>query len=355
MYPANKSEVILQRALTALNINTGLVGQITAREPIVGQKNRKVDARVEILAHGQSYIYLAEVKRIDRFAQLVELKYRQDECGNQMLLVAPRITNEIADKCRELKIQFIDAAGNVYLQNPSLYILVKGLRPFEEDSNTMDQEGKRAGTATHLRICFALLCKPELLNAPYREINKIAGVALGTIGWVFVDLNARGYATGDKGEGGRILLEKQRLMQEWVTNYPIKLRPKLNQRRFRAPTADWWKQLDVTQYGAQWGAEVAAAELTGHLRPHTFTLYFHKTNRQQNLTKFVVDHKLRPDAQGDIEILDTFWEFEDENPIPNTVPPLLIYADLIATLDPRNLETAKLVFAQYDTPTIIEG
>jgi len=354
-YPANKDEAVLQRALTALNITTGLVGQITAREPIVGPKNRRVDARVEILANGQPYIYLAEVKRIDRFALLAEFKYRQDECGAQILLVAPRITNEIADKCRELNLQYIDAAGNVYLQNPGLYILVKGQRPIEEDHDTKDQEGKRAGTATNLRVFFALLCKPKLLNAPYREINKIAGVALGAIGWIFFDLNARGYVTGGKGKGDRILLEQQKLTQEWVTNYPIKLRPKLNPRRFRAPTTDWWRNLDVTQYGAQWGAEVAADKLTGHLRPHAFTLYFHEENRQKNLTKLVVDHKLRPDTQGDIETLDAFWDFEDEKPMLETVPPLLVYADLIATLDPRNLETAKLIYEQYDTVTITEN
>jgi len=33
----------------------------------------------------------------------------------------------------------------------------------------------------------------------------------------------------------------------------------------------------------------------------------------------------------------------------------LVYADLIATLNPRNLETAKLIYEQYDTVTITEN
>jgi hypothetical protein len=61
----------------------------------------------------------------------------------------------------------------------------------------------------------------------------------------------------------------------------------------------------------------------------------------------VAEHKLRADPQGDIEILDAFWDFEDEKPMPETVPPLLAYADLIATLDPRNLEAAKLIHERY--------
>ena len=182
-------------------------------------------------------------------------------------------------------------------------------------------------------------------------MTKAAGVALGTIGWVFFDLHTRGYVTGGKGQGDRVLRERQKLLQEWVTNYPIKLRPKLNTRRFRAPKPDWWKDVNITKYCAQWGAEVAAETLTGYLRPQALTIYLHKEHGQRNLTKMVAEHKLRADLHGDIEILEAFWDFGDEETMPETVPPLLVYADLIATLDPRNLETAKLILERYLAPT----
>ena len=105
--------------------------------------------------------------------------------------------------------------------------------------------------------------------------------------------------------------------------------------------------MDITKYGAQWGAEVAAEKLTAYLRPHALTIYLHKEQGQKNLTRMVAEHKLRADPQGDIEILDAFWDFEDEKPMPETVPPLLVYADLIATMDPRNLEAAKLIHERY--------
>lgn len=348
MNPLNNTEqAILLRALEALHRTTGIIGNVIEREPIIAQ-GFHADARVEIEANGQCYGYMAEIKRIDRFATLGNIKNQYRQFGDQLLLVAPRVTTEIAEKCRELDLQFIDAAGNAYLHATGMFVLVKGLRPIEgEDFQLAEQQGKRAGTATNLRVFFALLCKPELLNAPYREINQAAGVALGTVGWVFYDLNARGYITGGKGKGDRVLLERQRLVQEWVTNYPIKLRPKLNPRRFRAPKIDWWKEVDITKYGAQWGAEVAAEKLTGYLRPHALTIYLHKEQGQKNLTRMVAEHKLRADLQGDIKILDAFWDFEDEKPMPQTVPPLLVYADLIATLDPRNLEAAKLIHKQY--------
>jgi hypothetical protein len=344
-YLIDKQRALLQHALDALHKGTGFAGQIIEQEPTIALEQGRAEARIEIQANGKPYRYTAEIKRIDRFAYLAEIKYRQNPNADPLLLVAQRITAELADKCRELDLQFIDAAGNAYLRQPGLFVMVKGQRQVAEEIETAEQQGKRAGTATNLRVFFALLCKPALINAPYREINQVAGVALGTIGWVFYDLNARGYLTGGKGE--RVLLERQRLAQEWVTNYPIKLRPKLNLKKFRAPTADWWKELDATQYGAQWGAEVAAAKLTGYLRPQTCTLYFHKENGKKNLTRLIAENKLRADPQGDIEILDAFWDFAEDQPPPETVPPLLVYADLLITLDPRNLEAAKIIYEQY--------
>jgi hypothetical protein len=343
----NKEQAILLRALDTLQRTTGFIGNVIEKEPKIAQ-GFHADARVEINANGQRYGYIAEIKRIDRFATLADIKNQCARYGDHLLLVAPRVTAELAEKCRELDLQFIDTAGNAYLHGPGLFVLVKGQRFTEgEDIHLAEQQGKRAGTATNLRVFFALLCKPELLNAPYRDIKQAAGVALGTVGWVFFDLNARGYITGGKGKADRVLLERLRLVQEWVTNYPIKLRPKLNPRRFRAPKTDWWKEVDITKYGAQWGAEIAAEKLTAYLRSHALTIYLHKEQGQKNLTRMVAEHKLRADPQGDIEILDAFWDFEDEKPMPETVPPLLVYADLIATLDPRNLEAAKLIHERY--------
>lgn len=348
-----KAQNVLDRALKALERTAGVHCQLIERDLCDGQ-GPQADAMVDIEANGQRYSYVAEVKRVDRFAILngVRNQHAHGAQTRQPLLVAPRITAETAEKCREIDLQFIDAAGNAYLHGPGLYVFVKGLRPVEgEDLLLIGQEGKRAGTATHLRVIFALLCKPELLNAPYRDVVKVAGVALGTLGWVFDDLTDRGFLTRGTRKGARVMLERKKLIDEWIVTYPIRLRPKLNPRRFKAPKPDWWKALDITQYGAQWGAEVAAEKLTGYLRPNTVTIYLHKEHVRHNLTKLVAENRLRPDPAGDIEILDAFWNFDGEQRMAQTVPPLLAYADLIATQDPRNFEAAKLIHDQYLTAT----
>ena len=333
---------LLERAMNALQGTTGITGKVIAIEPKPGQ-GMIADAVIELNVAGTLYRYVVETKRIDRFAAIGQIKNQLDRYQQPGLLIAPRITADTAEQCRELDVQFIDTNGNAFLQAQGLFVLVKGQRPRADEDNAT---ATRAGTPTTLKAVFALLCHPDLLNAPYREIKEAAGIALGAVGWVFNDLNARGYTTGGKGKGDRRMLERQRLIDEWVTNYPIKLRPKLNPKRFHAPDPNWWRQANITQYGAQWGGEVAADKLTRHLKPNAVTIYMRPEDARQNLTKLVVENKLRADPEGEIEVLETFWDFLPEETRPDIVPPLLIYADLLATMDPRNFETARMIYDQ---------
>jgi hypothetical protein len=180
-----------------------------------------------------------------------------------------------------------------------------------------------------------------------REIVAAAGVALGAVGWVFFDLQGRGYIPGGLRTRNRRFLEPVRLLDEWVTNFPIKLRPKLNPRRFQAPDPGWWQQARLIA-GARWGGEVAATKLTDYLKPATCTIYLDPQNGRETLATLVKQHRLRADPQGNVEILDAFWNLPpDEDTPQDIVPPLLVYADLMATLDPRNLEVAKRVREQF--------
>jgi hypothetical protein len=176
---------------------------------------------------------------------------------------------------------------------------------------------------------------------------KAANVALGAVGWVFFDLEARGYIAGRQRKRNRRFLDPLRLLDEWTTNYPIKLRPKLNPRRFRAENPDWWKQADLIGLRAYWGGEVAGHLLTKYVRPANCTIYIEPEQNNEEpirrLAKFVGANRLRADPNGDIEILDVFWNLPPNGQYPNVVPPILAYADLMAVADPRDLEVAKLI------------
>jgi hypothetical protein len=336
---------ILNHALHALRRTTGLIAALTTREP-KALKGHRPDAGIEIAEGGKRFQFFAEVKAVDRAVALAAVKNRLEPYGRKGVLVAPYLTAELAQHCRDrLDLQFIDTAGNAYLRTPGLYVFVRGERPHGPTAPTATG-ARGGGTATALRVTFVLLCRPGLLNAPYREIAEAAGIALGGVGWAFLDLERRGYLATAPQRRNRRLLEPTRLLDEWVTNFPIRLRPKLNPRRFRAPDPGWWEQARLPD-GARWGGEIAAAKLTNYLKPATGTIYLEPAMAREALATLVPEHRLRADPQGNVEILDAFWRLAEEDTPRDLVPPLLVYADLMATLDPRNLEIAKRIREQY--------
>ena len=336
---------ILDNAIQALRRTTGLAAAITTRQP-KAPKGTHPDAVIELADGGRRVHLFAEVKAVDRAVALAAVKHRLEPYGAKGVLVAPYLTAELAQHCRErLDLQFIDTAGNAYLRTPGLYVFVQGERPHRPTAQTMTGARGR-GTATTLRATFVLLCRPDLLNAPYREIAEAAGIGLGTVGGAFLDLERRGYLTTDPQRRNRHLLDPTRLLDEWVTTFPIRLRPKLDPRRFQAPGPGWWDTARLPE-GARWGGEVAAAKLTDYLKPAAATIYLKPARARDTLDRLVQEHRLRADPQGTVEILEAFWKLPVADTAPDLVPPLLVYADLMATLDPRNLEVAKQIRAQY--------
>jgi hypothetical protein len=59
---------------------------------------------------------------------------------------------------------------------------------------------------------------------------------------------------------------------------------------------------------------------------------------------------MRLDPNGNTEILRAFWNLPLDERFPDVVPPLLAYADLMATPDGRNLETARLIYDKFLEP-----
>ena len=336
---------VLDDALAALARTTGLKATVTGHEQVLVDHQR-LDAQIEIDDEGRRFPLKVEIKtRIDRAAALGAAHAQiKKNLGDQGVLVTPYLAPKLVDYCWDkLKLQFIDTAGNAYLHQPGLHVLVTGHR--RPTLHVDLAPNHTAGTTTALRIIFLLLCRPDLLNAPYREIARAAGVALGAVGPTLQNLTARQYLIG--GPGKRHLVEPIRLFDEWVMNYPTRLRPKLNARRFTALNPDWWKLADLTGTGAYWGAEVAADRLTNHLKPATCTIYVPPNLARQFIATAAERYRLRADLKGNIEILETFWKFPVDPQLPGIVPVPLVYADLVATLDPRNLEIAAMVRTQH--------
>lgn len=290
----------------------------------------RADARLRLHWSGGSALYRVAAKRGLRPATLGAIALRLKELGPDALLVTDHVSPPLAERLRNLGLQFIDSAGNAFLTRPALLIWVKGERPPER---LHPSAPSRAFKASGLRVLFALLAVPGLAGQPYRTIADQAGVAHGTVGWVMAELTQLGFLAEIGGQ--RRLLQPERLLRQWVEAYARTLRPKLRLRLFQAPTLSWWHELDFAQDGLVLGGEAAAARITGIIEPQTVTLYGTKAASLRFMTK----QPMRSAPDGNVEILSKFWGFESAP--PELAPPLLIYADLLATGDARCLEAAQ--------------
>ena len=329
------SKEILDTALATLNRVTGLTAVVS--DSPQSAADRRVDALIKIQTDRGERHFVVEVKTVDRFQTPAQVKAELAHYAELPLLVAPFISRETAEHCRNLHLSFIDTAGNAYLEAPGLYVYIAG-QPRPKDAR--ESRFRAVGTAG-LQVTFALLSRPALLHAPYREIAHAAAAALGSITPVMRDLEARGLVAGDR---HRAVLDPRRLLEEWVTHYPITLRPKLHPRRFDAPR-EGVAEADLSSLGAYWGAERAAERLTHFLKPAGFTIYPHKP-----VNRLLAALRLRAFTTGNVEVIATFWNFEPDPNYPDLVPPVLAYADLLATCDGRNVEAANLIYEQRIEP-----
>lgn len=326
---------IIGEALSGLLASTGITGEL-----IRNDATNAGDVALRVAGTRLRYAY--EVKRhIDRSAMLDDFKARSTPNRNT-LLVCPALTNTMATRCRELDLQFIDTAGNAYLTNKEgILINVMGRKP----DKTLAINSDASITPAALRMMFAFLAQPSMLNASYREISSSVQVSTGAIGKALEAMEGRGFI-GTTPQGIRIVNSAELMLSEWATGYISRIKPKLKKFRFTAPDPtnlikNWTPELRRSA----WSGEVAAEKVTSHLNPSTATIYMDIDNNR-DLPDMVKRLKLHGDPNGTIEIVQAFWnmDFFFEN-FP-TVPLHLIYAELLGTNDPRNLLVAKQLYTQ---------
>lgn len=327
MYSVDIIKRTLAEAIAAMD-RLGLGFRVVAGK--VQGRNGRPDAFVDLRFGARRLRYAVEVRRGLRPATLGAIIHQLRHHG-ATLLVADYVTPALADRLQAEGVEFIDAAGNAFLNDPPLFVFVKGQRPMND---LAAGERGRAFQPTGLRVLFAFLAEPGLIGRPYRQIAKAAGVAHGTVGWVMAELPGLGYMT--EARGRRRLVNGERLLEQWTEAYARTLRPRLLLRRFHGALDDAVARAARWKDGLLLGGEPAAARLTRHLRPGTATFYAKEID-----PAVVADLRLRADPKGNVEFRRRFWAFPGRD--PDLAPTLLVYADLLAIGDDRCLETAQLL------------
>lgn len=324
---------LVARAIDEVRSSAGIQGKI------VTDVEAGTDVAVLLTISDRTLRYDCEVKKkVDRYALPLDLLNRLDNAQHTLLVSSP-LSQDMANRCRELGLQFIDTAGNAYINDGTgVYVYVTGRR----GSDPHQAPANNTMTPALLRMMFAFLAEPALLNAPYRDISIRAQVSTGAIGKALETLEIRGLV-GTAAGGKRMIRTPELFLNEWASGYAGRLKPKLRKYRFAIDDLNGFlKRWNPGFRLSAWGGEPAAMILTGHLKPEEGTIYVDMDD-PSTLRDIVKDFRLRADPQGRLEIVEMFWNshyFDDSFP---TVPAHLVYADLMATHDSRNIAVARQI------------
>ncbi len=328
---------ILQASLQHLIQNTGVAVKETLVKPIPKLK-RNPDSAVQLSMNGKVYNFLVEIKNELREIHLPKIIDSLTTPPEKWLLVSQYISKPNRALLKERGINHLDASGNCYIRQGSLFLYIN-------DAPVTAQRQVATGKlwkATGLKLVFALLQNPGLVYGTYREVANAAGIALGTMGPLLQELEKEGYI--GKTQGGARLEHRERLLERWSENFSTNLRPKLLQGRFRfvlAKDKANWRKLKAPHLW--WGGEPAGGLLTGYLHPEKFTLY-----SEMPKTEVLKQLRLMPDVNGEVELLTVFWNTSTTiSDHAFCAPTMLVYAELNASLDSRNRETAQRIKEKY--------
>jgi hypothetical protein len=329
---------VVEAAALAFAESTGLRAR-----PVKARKSADHDGAIEFGIGKRRFKRFVRVKEhIDRYAALAAFG-ASGSYNARPTLITHYLSPNMIRACRDIGVDALDLAGNASIAEGEIIVIVSG-RPRAAHA---DATRAKTWTKATLRVALALLTQPSLLDASYREIAQRADVAHGTVQNAIRALIGHRDLIERADGAGLQFADAARLIDEWTTLYPRQLRESLVIGRYRAQANDrndWWRDMPALPDQCQFGGEPAAALLTKYLKPATVTAYCADAIPRE----WIMKARLRPDAAGNVEFLRAPIRLAPtEGAPPTVVPPLLVYADLIASGDSRNIETARMIRERY--------
>jgi len=342
---------LVQQGLQALATLLGIeLGSLTV-EPGT-QHDGAPDLLLTLPLAEQQLLVCGEIVRHLRPSQLALLEHRFEQltrlgpCAHG-LVIADYVSASLARRLRDKGVWFLDTVGNAYLEVPgAVMIYATGNRP----PTAAPRRGAYLSPAG-AKVLFLLLKYGPEVSLTYRNMASASGISLGRVSQVMQELVQVGILS-QRQRGHYRVSQPKRLLENWITAYSTKLKPKLALGQFAWPHGREFRRIMTFAEeqsrvpGLAVGGEYAAEVLSDHLRAATATLWIPKDQfpqLSQNL-------KLLRSDKGIVEAVEAFSPevvFEHKGfPLP-LVHPALVYADLLDLDDRRCGETALLLKEKY--------
>lgn len=299
---------------------------------------------------GERYYYIKVVPRLTPTITDLVIHQLQTSSAPQNaapLLISYYISPSMATMLKNKQIEYADCAGNLYLNQTPLYIDICGRKHV-----TKAPVADRLFRASGLKLIYLFLRNRKTINTTYRTLADDAGIALGSIGSLFKELEKRGnLVTDDNGEKQLVAIEE--LLQRWQLGYLETLHPNLLLQHCSLAPGETLSQLlqrlKQLNLGSKVliGGELGASLMTRGSAPRSAILF---VDPKQHL-KIMLQLHLSPDPDGEITLMQPFglqcrWTGLQPEGLA-LADPLLTFADLKAR-DKKDMATQ--LYQQYLSP-----
>ncbi|MDD3744707.1 MAG: type IV toxin-antitoxin system AbiEi family antitoxin, partial [Lentimicrobiaceae bacterium] len=232
------------------------------------------------------------------------------------------------------KINFIDTTGNVYIQNNRIHIEITG----KKISNKRRSINiRRRINPAAVKFIYLLLKDRNAINKTYRELAKEADIGYGGITQIVSNLKENNFIIEMNNK--KKIINKNELFNRWVEGYLDNFAHKNILGRFRFNN-EWTKFDPVDNKLAKWGGEIAANRMGIAIKPVEYILHVDK-----KIIKEVIETNMLLMAEdGNVVLKNKFWTSKERG---DMVDVMLIYADLMTSVNQRDEEAAKTLYEKY--------
>jgi hypothetical protein len=324
----------IHKALNRLFVTTGIAAEYLPDYKEDG------DGNIELTIKRKPVRRLIEAKKEIKAYDIPGI-IRKNRDDQPLIVVAERLYPAQKQALKEAGIAWLDTGGNIYLEDNDILLWIDGNKNAEPEK----QAANRAFTKKGVQTVFYFLCNETMLNLPYRQLAAITGTALGNIKHIIEGLNDGGFIL-QVDKKTKKLQHKKDLLERWMTAYQETLKPDLLLGSYRFFNKDPYPHLNdflKEETNTVWGGEPAAEKMTDFLQAEILTIY--TTQQPIALQK---KWTLIPDKEGPLQLYRKFWLDAKWDP-QQLAPPVLVYADLMMTGDPRCIETAAILYEKYLT------
>ncbi len=246
------------------------------------------------------------------------------DTGLPVLVALPSTSKRLVKRLDEERLHWVDLAGNASIHVPGLVVAVQG-RPAVSVARRYAVSAAFRPAGLQVVVVVMMLSGEGIPTL--RRLAEAAGVSLGAAQASVADLRAQGYID----EHGS-LARAGELLDRWASVYAAQDSGRWDSAAFQGEPG-WWNHADAFRDDeARLGGE-AGAEASGlPLRSLTGVVY-----ADELPTQVIRAGRLRRVEEGNVRLRPKFWSLPGEGWI---APPPIIYAELLASGDPRQSEIA---------------